>query len=65
MIPIKKGSAPAELAARLRELKATDGVVDLYAELREAREPVLRALVAEQGYLCAYCMRRIRLKEQE
>ena len=65
MIPIKKGPAPAELAARVRELKATDGVVDLYAELREAREPVLRALVAEQGYLCAYCMRRIRSKEQE
>ena len=65
MIPIEKGSVPRELSLRLSELKGTPGVTDYYALLADAREPVLRSLIAEQGYLCAYCMRRISYRGED
>ena len=51
MLYIRKGQAPQELI----EDKATPG--SDFDSIR--KEPVRRALLKEQGYLCAYCMSRI------
>lgn len=61
MIEIKKGQPPDELVA-LAQQAAEQGLTpkEAYATLRNPlKETVLECLMKEQGYLCAYCMRRI------
>ncbi|WP_273212246.1 hypothetical protein [Runella zeae] len=55
MIRITKGHEPAEWTA----YRETPGAV--YNAIPELRE----ALLKEQGYLCAYCMRRIPVKDPD
>ena len=61
MIEIKKVREPQELIAHRKKPFTT------YANMsKEVHEAVLNSLVEEQGYICAYCMRRIvPQKEQE
>ena len=54
MIPINKEAEPQEWTNR----RTTPGVVK-FEPIRELKEALLR----EQGYLCAYCMRRIPAKD--
>ncbi|MBN8706501.1 MAG: hypothetical protein J0L62_11555 [Bacteroidetes bacterium] len=54
MIQIKKRLEPVEWTAK----KATPGFTE-YEAITELRE----ALLEEQGYICAYCMRRIPAKD--
>lgn len=54
MIEIKKGKEPSALIAHRKTKHAT------YDNMpKEVHEAVLENLMQEQGYLCAYCMRRI------
>ena len=54
MIEIKKGKEPHGLIAYRKQSFAT------YDNMpKEVHETVLNSLMAEQGYICAYCMRRI------
>lgn len=60
MIPIKKGAAPRELKQNVALLRSNPQTPATYAILRkDAKSAVLHSLLEEQGYLCAYCMRRI------
>lgn len=54
MIQINKGTEPVEWTA----MKATPGFTE-YEPIPELRD----ALLIEQGYICAYCMRRIPAKD--
>lgn len=54
MIEIKKGKEPPALIAYRKTQYAT------YDDMpKPVHDAVLRSLMQEQGYLCAYCMRRI------
>ena len=60
MIPIEKGVEPKVFAEAKREIKATPDASLNYESLRgERKREILECLMAEQGYLCAYCMCRI------
>ncbi len=60
MIYIEKGMVPAELEAAKRRMAGTPNLTPCFKELRgDEKEAVLSSLLAEQGYLCAYCMARI------
>nr|WP_075576451.1 hypothetical protein [Olsenella timonensis] len=76
MIPIQKGAAPRELGIRIREIKATPDMTlnwpNISGTLGGAAgakgknkgsvvDAVKRALLRDQGGLCAYCMRKIDL----
>ncbi len=54
MIEIKKGQQPHEL---LTYRKSPDADYDTMPA--SCKKAVLESLMREQGYLCAYCMRRI------
>jgi len=54
MIKINKGLEPVEWTAK----KSTPGFIE-YEPITELRD----ALLVEQGYICAYCMRRIPAKD--
>ena len=57
MIEIKKGREPRELTG-YKNIK--DRPLPTYEDLpHDVKTEVLRCLLEEQGYLCAYCMRRI------
>ena len=56
MIRINKGAEPIEWTRK----KATPGFVE-YEPIPELRE----ALLKEQGYICAYCMREIPVKKKD
>lgn len=60
MLFIKKGAEPIVLRNAKRELRATQGVVYNYDNLRIDKSKLIEALLAEQGYICAYCMRALR-----
>lgn len=53
MLEIKKGPTPRELAV----FQGTEGAS--YGSQGFPREVVYKALLKEQGYLCAYCMKKI------
>lgn len=60
MIPIVKGCEPAALAEAKRIIRNTPDATFCYESLRgESKRKLLKALLAEQGHLCAYCMCRI------
>lgn len=60
MIPIVKGCEPAALAEAKRIIRNTPDATFCYESLRgESKRKLLEALLAEQGHLCAYCIRRI------
>lgn len=60
MIPIIKGHEPDALAKAKRAIRSTPDTTFSYEALRkDYKQDVLKALVAEQGRLCAYCMCRI------
>ena len=60
MIFIKKHSEPKALSDARRVLKQTPDAVCKYENLPfQARRDIVGSLVAEQGEICAYCMRRI------
>ena len=52
MIEIKKGKEPYELLSYRKKARANYDNMD-------CKQTVLESLMREQGYLCAYCMRRI------
>lgn len=57
MLAIKRGEPPAELTKNVRELLPEQRV---YENLSSATRTALKeSLLESQGYLCAYCMRRI------
>jgi hypothetical protein len=56
MIRINKGTEPAEWTAK----KLTSGF-NKYEPITELRE----ALLEEQGYICAYCMRSIPIEVKD
>lgn len=58
MIHIRKGQEPQSLIAYRKTPGAT------YEGYR-AKDDVRRALLRDQGYLCAYCMRRISIQEMK
>lgn len=62
MIPIHKGDEPESLI-EYRENKNND-VNCSYKSFRD-KDKVRKALVREQGYLCAYCMQEITPDEQK
>lgn len=53
MIVINKGQGPANLIAYKQERGA-------YYDGFSAKDDIKQALLLEQGYICAYCMRRIK-----
>ena len=60
MLPIKKGPAPADYLDAVRTLKDTPDATLSWKNLStEGKAAARRALLAEQGGLCAYCMRKI------
>ena len=60
MIFIKKRSEPKALSDERRNLRQTPNAVCNYDNLSpQARRDIVGSLVAEQGEICAYCMRRI------
>lgn len=60
MIPIVKGCEPAALAEAKRIIRNTPDATFCYESLRgESKRKLLKALLAEQAHLCAYCMCRI------
>ena len=60
MIEIKKQKEPPELVAHKKTKYAT------YANMpMDVHQAVLDSLMHEQGYICAYCMRRIPQKGRE
>ena len=58
---IKKGGKPAILAKFERENAKTPEVATFDGLTSEAKEGLRKALLREQGFLCAYTMRRIGL----
>ena len=59
MIEIKKGKEPQELISHRKKPYAT------YSNMPpDVHEIVLNSLIKEQGYICAYCMRRIPQKDK-
>lgn len=59
MIEIKKGKEPPELIAYRKKPYAT------YDNMpKDVHDAVLDSLMEEQGYLCAYCMRKIPQKDR-
>jgi len=56
MIVIKKGQGPANLTAYKQERGA-------YYDGFSSKDDIKQALLLEQGYICAYCMRRIKKEE--
>lgn len=59
MIEIKKGKEPPELIAYRKTPYAT------YDNMpKDVHDAVLDSLMEEQGYLCAYCMRKIPQKDR-
>lgn len=58
MIHIVKGKPPKELLESLSKLRSTPDASASWDELTN-RKPIRESLCREQGYLCAYCMRRI------
>lgn len=56
----KANAEPAELAAR-RKLSVLQG--GTYKALE--KQPVIKALMRDQGYLCGFCMRRVELFERD
>lgn len=54
MIEIKKGKEPPELMAHRKTKYACYGNMST-----ETHQAVLESLMREQGFICAYCMRRI------
>ena len=64
MIPIKKGKAPKKLVDDVASLRSNPNMSANYGNLsHDAKDAARKALVAEQGGLCAYCMRRIGKQE--
>lgn len=60
MLPIKKGRAPKELEDAHRRIKGTPDTTLSWRNVTGfERNATLRALLEEQGGLCAYCMRRV------
>lgn len=60
MLPIKKGAAPKQLLDAVRRIEATpDATLSWRNTTAEERAETRRALLDEQGHLCAYCTRRI------
>lgn len=60
MLPISKGRPPRELTEAVMEIRATpDATLTWKNASSQARASTLRALLAEQGNLCAYCTRKI------
>lgn len=60
MIPVVKGQEPPELDAARRRLKGTPDTTFSWKNTDgNERAAVRKALVRDQGGLCAYCMRRI------
>lgn len=60
MLPIEKGAEPRELAEGIRRMRSTPDASVRWGNLdRGERGATLRALLRDQGNLCAYCMRRI------
>ena len=64
MLHIVKGQAPQQWVEAVQALRATPDATINYNGLRDkaAKEALLDALLVEQGYVCAYCTRRIRRK---
>ena len=63
MIPIVKKAEPKALSRAKRDIKNTPDATFSFSSLRgDDKNEVLKALVQEQGYLCAYCMCRIDAK---
>lgn len=59
MVPIFKSSAPKELIDFIDSQKSL-GLTPSFESLTQGVKPALqKALCAEQGYVCAYCMQRI------
>ena len=64
MIFIKKRSEPRALSDARRVLRQTPDVVCNYDNLPpRTRRDIVGSLVAEQGEICAYCMRRISVQD--
>ena len=60
MMPIEKGPAPQELIDAKRRIERTpDATLSWRNVDASEREATLRALLNEQGQLCAYCTRKI------
>ena len=58
MLAIRRGEPPAELTRNVRELLPGQRVYENLST--ETRAALKNTLLKRQGYLCAYCMRRIR-----
>lgn len=56
MLYIKKGREPAELVQAKR-----DGLIRYEEMSKDAKTAIQQSLLSEQGCLCAYCMKRIKL----
>ena len=66
MIPIEKKAEPKALTKAKRDIKNTPDATFDFSSLRGSdKSEVLEALVREQGYLCAYCMCRIGVREHQ
>lgn len=61
MLFISKKAEPRSFIEAKRRLRSTPGASNSYRGLADsaAKADVLDALLEEQGYICAYCMRRI------
>lgn len=60
MLPIKKGTAPQELVEGIGRIKKTPDASMRWGSLDSGeKDATLRALLRDQGGLCAYCTRRI------
>ena len=58
MLFIRKGSEPDSLIKYRKEKFA-------YYDGYEKKDDIRKKLLEEQGYLCAYCMRRINIKNMK
>lgn len=62
MLPIAKGPAPRALRDATARIRSTPDATLSWANVDSTeRRKTLRALLDEQGHLCAYCTRRIDL----
>lgn len=60
MLPIRKGVAPRQLTDAARRIKETPDATLSWRNINpDERGATLRALLDEQGSLCAYCTRRV------
>ena len=64
MLPICKGMSPKALSEAVAKIKATPDARLSWSSVGSVeRDEVLEALIKEQGFLCAYCMRKITLSD--